>query len=768
MIRGNATANGHGTPTVTNNAPPLVINNNRSRVENNRPPSMQRANDTDEMARRPIIKEEDLNRMDDMTKDMGWAAQDEIDYKYVECFTLLNCIILIFLTSIYFYFSQKLEFNDDDAAPDRNKNVGKPIQREPDNRDKQDKTESYQDDSKNWNRSSGGGSGPSPGFNRCRNTDEDELLALKRRQQHQVVTTAAERAKQRKEEEEKKYLEAKLKSKREKDQDDGQGTISPSVIPPQPITPTPIPVPDWEKEKDGGKSEPATEESNRGGSNNNKGPTVSDFRQLTQIEAKNVIRKDSNNRNNADRGNSGGYSRQMQNLPPRFQRKQHLRNNSSPQPSYPQYDTRWMNPGQNKTSPTSTTHKTRGDWEENKEDSRYSNEDTRRGRSYNETGRKSSDARYSDDSRDERSQDYDYKKEKEDKWEKKHGSEKEDIYSNHVVINRQSSDEWHSDRHDKYERPQRPDSRDSRASRDSRHSRESMRDSEPREHLGSWAESIAYEERKKDGKEDRRVVPGPITKEKIEADEKQNEKRNLTQLKKGAIPPKHDNPNEKSQEKDSWSHQGGNDVSKPWADDVSTSAAQQSQEQNDHQVDSKETKKSAENLSEVKEGVDVKKSDLPEKDDKKSYPPSNRHRQENTRSQGWDRGSAYRSWYKKPKSSRSTKVPGSKNDWQCTDSDASIDEMSVGANDGVKDDKGLRSSQKSPRPHTKKLEKDDKNREMVMRSSSDKSESSNKVDSKMDKVDKPVTERKMDKYSEPSKRETYEPRGKCHFFCYNV
>lgn len=30
---------------------------------------------------RPIIKEEDLNRMDDIGRDAGWAVSDDIDYK---------------------------------------------------------------------------------------------------------------------------------------------------------------------------------------------------------------------------------------------------------------------------------------------------------------------------------------------------------------------------------------------------------------------------------------------------------------------------------------------------------------------------------------------------------------------------------------------------------------------------------------------------------------------------------------------------------------
>ncbi|KAK9737368.1 BAT2 N-terminus [Popillia japonica] len=719
MFRGNAATNGHGTSTVAN-APPLVMNNNRNRVEN-RPASIQRATDTpEEVSRRPIIKEEDLNRMDDMTKDMGWAAQDEIDY------------------------NQKLEFSDDEAMPERNipRNIMKSISKESDSKDRQDKTEAYQEEAKNYNRN--GNNGPNT-YNRGRNPDEDEILALRRRQQHQVVTTATERAKQRKEEEEKKYQEAKLKSKREKDQEDSQGTISPSIVPPQPITPTSIPVPDWDKEKEGMNAINEINEDNRNSAPNNKvsrDVTGSDFRQMAQIEAKNFVRKDNRN---ADRGNSG-YPRQMQNLPPRLQKKHQLRNNSSPQPpmGYTQYDPRWINPGQNmnKTSPTSSLHKMRNDWEgssdkeRDEERIRYSNEDIRRGTPA--------------------------------------------MYDTHMVT-RQSSDEWHSDhRHDKYrdekssqdrvyERPQRPDSRDSRASRDSRHSRESresMRDSEPREHLGSWAESIAYEERKKESKEDRRQVPGPITKEKIEADEKQNEKRNLTQLKKGSVPPAIERKNDvgdKMQEKDSnsWSNPNKetintyDDISKPWADDTSSQSAQDiSKLELDNSK--KNTTASEPNTPDVvKEDIDLKKLDIvdvnKEKDEKRSHPP-NRNRLDN-RSQPWDRNSGsgmYRSWYKKSKGAPRSSKPTSKGgDCQCTDSDGSIDEISC-SNDSHKDDKGLRNNQKSPKPTSKKFEKDDKNKEIA------KSDKLDKFD-KFEKPDRP-NERKMDRYPD-SRRDTYEPRG---------
>lgn len=157
-----------------------------------------------------------------------------------------------------------------------------------------------------------------------------------------------------------------------------------------------------------------------------------------------------------------------------------------------------------------------------------------------------------------RNYDYDYKRDREDeKWEKepskqdKRGSQQD--FSQHGM-SRHSSEEWRNDRRsekyegdklptsDRYDRPQRPDSRDSRASRESRHSRESARDSEPREYHGSWAVDVpfesAYEERRKDYREERRQVPGPITKERVEAEDLKGEKKNLTQLKRGYIPAK--------------------------------------------------------------------------------------------------------------------------------------------------------------------------------------------------------------------------------------
>lgn len=182
------------------------------------------------------------------------------------------------------------------------------------------------------------------------------------------------------------------------------------------------------------------------------------------------------------------------------------------------------------------------------------------------------------------SAEYEYKKEKEEeKWEKEKKQE------NTFEETAGNADDWHERRDkyredkERYERPQRPDSRDSRASRDSRHSRESIRESEPREFHdhGSWADTPfepAYEEKKKEHfKEDRgRQVPGPITKDRIEADDFKNEKRGLTQLKRGQMPEKKisDGKKEDTKESDdssSWNFKKSKEntpeaASKPWAD----------------------------------------------------------------------------------------------------------------------------------------------------------------------------------------------------------
>lgn len=38
----------------------------------------------DEPVTRPIIRDEELNKMDEIARDPGWAANEDIDYKYAD------------------------------------------------------------------------------------------------------------------------------------------------------------------------------------------------------------------------------------------------------------------------------------------------------------------------------------------------------------------------------------------------------------------------------------------------------------------------------------------------------------------------------------------------------------------------------------------------------------------------------------------------------------------------------------------------------------
>lgn len=59
---------------------PTVNGRNASRPLDSRPRLTDRE-PGEEVVSRPIIREEELNRMDEISKDAGWAESDEIDYK---------------------------------------------------------------------------------------------------------------------------------------------------------------------------------------------------------------------------------------------------------------------------------------------------------------------------------------------------------------------------------------------------------------------------------------------------------------------------------------------------------------------------------------------------------------------------------------------------------------------------------------------------------------------------------------------------------------
>lgn len=59
--------------------PPASVNGRNTRPMDNRPPRL--TDNIEEVVPRPIIKEEELTRMDEISRDVGWAESDEVDYK---------------------------------------------------------------------------------------------------------------------------------------------------------------------------------------------------------------------------------------------------------------------------------------------------------------------------------------------------------------------------------------------------------------------------------------------------------------------------------------------------------------------------------------------------------------------------------------------------------------------------------------------------------------------------------------------------------------
>lgn len=183
---------------------------------------------------RPIIKEEELNKMEDLSRDTGWASHDDIDY------------------------NQKLEFSDDETAEDERSKPSTqaptiqqsqptttppPTQQQPQQLQQQSQPPpnqpSRKDPPRGWNApapppaaitnsmpplggsrggpppvGAAGGPGASSGPPMATNFQEDEYWRERRRQQSEDVALAVERAKQRKEEEEKRFEESRLAAQR--------------------------------------------------------------------------------------------------------------------------------------------------------------------------------------------------------------------------------------------------------------------------------------------------------------------------------------------------------------------------------------------------------------------------------------------------------------------------------------------------------------------------------------------------------------------------
>lgn len=82
MYKGNNFQQGPGIGVQNSQNMPSPINGRSHRPADNRPPRLGDRGEVEEVAPRPIIREEELSRMDEISKDMGWAESDEIDYKY--------------------------------------------------------------------------------------------------------------------------------------------------------------------------------------------------------------------------------------------------------------------------------------------------------------------------------------------------------------------------------------------------------------------------------------------------------------------------------------------------------------------------------------------------------------------------------------------------------------------------------------------------------------------------------------------------------------
>ncbi|XP_060527425.1 uncharacterized protein LOC132702658 isoform X2 [Cylas formicarius] len=459
---------GGGGPAQQAAAPPPNL---QARRDNGRPPRLaDRDGPAEEMTPRPIIREEELSKLDEMSNDLGWAASDDIDY------------------------NQKLAFSDDESDRQSKKDVSRSHHQHHHQPPKQQEARGdRQTPPRYWN--SAAPPQPSRASSTRGRSSEDEDPWVQRQRQHEKdVGMAIQRAKQRKEEEEKRFneekqraakklqeLDEKMREKRFRDRESEVGTINPSNVPPKPINHhVDIPLPEFQKEKDARSSEarPPSDVKDDGSS----------FRQLTSIEGKSFPSRkqppptqQSSSSSKAEHREQNGpsFSRQFQNdLPPRF-KQQRGGNNTAVAVSgggYQQqpYDFgRWAGTGGPESEERATDYK------------RQSSDEGHRGPAH-------SYARFYGD---EGAAPH-------DRWSVKDKAPKHGEYGDE-------------------KRPQRPDSRRSR-------------DGEPPP-MGSWNEVMesAYEEKRAERK-GAPLVPGPITKDRIEAEDV-SEKRNLTQLKKGEM-----------------------------------------------------------------------------------------------------------------------------------------------------------------------------------------------------------------------------------------
>lgn len=311
------------------------------------------------------------------------------------------------------------------------------------------------------------------------------------------------------------------------------------------------------------------------------------------------------------------------------------------------------------------------------------------------------------------------------------------------------------------ERPQRPDSRDSRASRESK---TSLRDDELHKlrDCNSWVNEVSdYEEKKRDllyheeirereRDRERRQPPGPVTKEKIEADELKNEKRSLTQLKRGSsdLQEKKDQSKENSTEMkkdtDVWNRkterasesrqiERGDNSPKAWVDAISPTFEKEEEKIAETAKEGKENDEIKQSLldkptlekreeaiiEDVKEQVKDEKREKNTRNRTSSGSSSSRVRESRGGRQWGGTFSVFTRWRgpesrgrrggPRPAAGKSG-MSAKSGSYGHTDSENSADEVSGSTESGKEDKRSAR----SPKP-SQKVEKEERNREVSRR-----------------------------------------------------
>ncbi|XP_018302966.1 protein PRRC2C isoform X3 [Mycetomoellerius zeteki] len=388
--------------------------------------------------------------------------------------------------------------------------------------------------------------------------------------------------------------------------------------------------------------------------------------------------------------------------------------------------------------------------------------DNRDGRDIKDSRPTSRDARDVRDVRDKDKKDYDnYSKDSFDEREREQRERSENPEwreERNVVQDRQLESRRDAPKEERNERPQRPDSRDSRTSRESK---TSLRDDELHKlrDCSSWVNEVSdYEEKKRDlyheetreRERDRRQPPGPVTKEKIEADELKNEKRSLTQLKRGSsdLQEKKEQPKEISTETkkdtDVWNRktertpesrqiERGDNSPKAWADAISPTFEKEEEKLAEVAKDGKETdeiKQTTLDKSALEKREETVAEDAKEqaKDEKREKNTRNRTSSSGSSSRiresrggrqwggtfsvftrGW-RGPESRGRRGGPRPAGKAGMSAKSGSYGHTDSENSADEISGSTESGKEDKRSAR----SPKP-SQKVEKEERNREVSRR-----------------------------------------------------